>query len=119
MTCGLIRVKVNFKYAYKKGFMMADVEDTPNDVVVTVNHPDGSVSEMRHTEVTKPDGTVIPEGFGITTTDHNEVDDEGNPKISVHVGPVHSDAIPGPMPIHLTPEEVIASEVVEPSAGEN
>lgn len=94
-------------------------EDTANDVVVVVSHPDGSTSTMKRTEVTKPDGTVLREGFGVTTTDHNETDDEGNPKISVHVGPIHSDEMPGPMPIHLTPEEVIASEAVAPSEGEN
>ena len=87
-------------------------EDTKNDEVVTVSHPDGSTSEMKRTVVTKPDGTVVKDAFGITTTDHHETDKDGNPKISVHVGPAHSDTMPGPMPVHLTPEEKIASERV-------
>ena len=86
--------------------------DTTNDEIVTVNHPDGSVSTMRRTVITKSDGTIAKENFGVTQTDHKVTDEEGNPKISTHIGPSHSDTVPGPMPIHLTPEEINASEIV-------
>ena len=89
---------------------MAD--NTANDEIVTVNHPDGSVSTMQRTVVTAPDGTMVKEGFGVTSTDHGVQDEDGNQKVSVHVGPIHSDQFPGPMPVHLTPEEIIASERV-------
>jgi len=101
---------IYYDYDYNKEPIMAD--ETKKDEIVTVNHPDGSVSTMKRTVVTAPDGTMVKEGFGVTSTDHNEQDEDGNPKVSVHVGPVHSDVFPGPMPVHLTPEEIIASERV-------
>ena len=78
---------------------------------ITLNHPDGSTSTVTSGVTLNQNGAMI--AGGVTVTDHKTTDEEGNPKISVHVGPAHSEDIPGPMPVHLTDEEKAASVIVE------
>ena len=67
------------------------MEVTTEEKEFTVQHADGTVSKVLGT---------------ITTTNHGETDEEGNPKISVHIGASPATQ-PAPAPIHLTKGDVI------------
>lgn len=63
-------------------------------------------TEEREFTVTHADGTTSQVLGTVTTTDHGVTDEEGNPKVSVHIGatPVGT---PAPAPVHLLPGDVL------------
>lgn len=69
-------------------------EITTEEKTFTVTHADGTVSTVQ--------GTV-------TTTHHGETDEDGNPKISVHIGATPLTE-PAPAPVHLIEGDIITEK---------
>lgn len=70
--------------------------------------------EEKEFQITHPDGSMSTIKGKVVTTDHGETDEEGNPKVSVHV------ALSGPvMPTHVLNAETPAEpETPAPAEGE-